>query len=222
MKHIAQLSTLIKSGALVTIVFLSALSLVHAQNLSSNLAQSGSVYSAYGIGYPVDLESGSATSHGVFGLSNVNQEVLGLSNPGSWSQSYYTQGASGLGFKNLRLKNATTEARSTLFEKGYLQLLFPLKSNELGLSVGLYPVTRSNLRILNEDTFESFGDTVTYQSEFQQFGGMNKFEMGLGWKITEQISIGYAPSVAFFTMEDSETFNFSSSLYAQQTQKLKC
>jgi hypothetical protein len=220
MKHIAQLSTLIKSGALVTIVFLSALSLVHAQNLSSNLAQSGSVYSAYGIGYPVDLESGSATSHGVFGLSNVNQEVLGLSNPGSWSQSYYTQGASGLGFKNLRLKNATTEARSTLFEKGYLQLLFPLKSNELGLSVGLYPVTRSNLRILNEDTFESFGDTVTYQSQFQQFGGMNKFELGLGWKITEQISIGYAPSVAFFTMEDSETFNFSSSLYAQQTQKL--
>ena len=210
-----------KGALLLAAVFiLGSQTYIGAQNLSSNLAQSGSVYSAYGVGYPVDLETGSAKAHGVFGLSSVNQEVVGLSNPGLWSQSYYTQGASGLDFKNLRLKNSTTEARSTLFEKGYLQLLFPIKSNELGLSVGLYPVTRSNLRIINEDTFDSFGDTVVYQSEFQQFGGINKFELGFGWKITENISIGYAPSVAFFTMENSEAFNFSSSLYAQQTQKL--
>jgi long-subunit fatty acid transport protein len=51
-------------------------------------------------------------------------------------------------------------------------------------------------------------------------GGLNKFEIGFGWKLNDQISIGYAPSVAFFSMETSEAFSFSSSLYSQQKQKL--
>ena len=61
---------------------------------------------------------------------------------------------------------------------------------------------------------------VGYNSELQQIGGVNKFEIGFGWKISDQISIGYAPSVAFFSMQTSEAFSFSSSLFSQQKQTL--
>ena len=125
-----------------------------------------------------------------------------------WAQTYYTQGASRVGLQNSQLKNTSNTGESTLFDKGYLQLLFPLKSSELGLSVGLYPVTRSNLKIINEEQFLTYGDTVGYNSELQQIGGLNKFEIGFGWKISDQISIGYAPSVAFFSMQTSEAFFF--------------
>lgn len=194
--------------------------LIKAQVQSSNLYSSGSIYSAYGIGYPVEIETGSAKSHGTFGITSVNQEVSGLTNPAFWSQTYYTQGASGLGLQNIQLKNTRTTGVSTLFDKGYLQLLLPFKSSELGVSIGLYPVTRSNLKLINNKEFLSYGDTVGYSSELQQIGGLNKFEVGFGWKVNDQISIGYAPSVAFFSLQTSEEFSFSSSLYSQQIQKL--
>ncbi len=191
-----------------------------AQVQSTNLYSSGSIYSAYGIGYPVEIETGSAKSHGIFGITSVNQEVAGLTNPAFWSQTYYTQGASGLGLQSIELKNTRTTGVSTLFEKGYLQLLFPIKSSEFGVSIGLYPVTRSNLKLISTEEFLSYGDTVGYNSELQQIGGLNKFEVGFGWEVNDQISIGYAPSVAFFSLRTSEAFSFSSSLYSQQIQKL--
>ncbi len=209
-----------KTALLALLIFLLSSPLLVAQIQSSNLYSSGSIYSAYGIGYPVEMETGSAKSHGIFGVTSVNQEVAGLTNPAFWSQTYYTQGASGIGLHSIQLKNTSSSGESALFEKGYLQLLFPLKSSELGVSVGLYPVTRSNLKIINEEQFLSYGDTVGYNSELQQMGGLNKFEIGFGWKLNDQISIGYAPSVAFFSMETSEAFSFSSSLYSQQKQKL--
>jgi hypothetical protein len=205
---------------LAILIFVLGSPLIMAQIQSTNLYSSGSIYSAYGIGYPVELETGSAKSHGILGLTSVNQEVAGLSNPAFWAQTYYTQGASGVGLQNSQLKNTSNTGESTLFDKGYLQLLFPLKSSELGLSVGLYPVTRSNLKIINEEQFLTYGDTVGYNSELQQIGGLNKFEIGFGWKISDQISIGYAPSVAFFSMQTSEAFSFSSSLFSQQKQTL--
>ena len=159
---------------LAILIFVLGSPLIMAQIQSTNLYSSGSIYSAYGIGYPVELETGSAKSHGILGLTSVNQEVAGLSNPAFWAQTYYTQGASGVGLQNSQLKNTSNTGESTLFDKGYLQLLFPLKSSELGLSVGLYPVTRSNLKIINEEQFLTYGDTVGYNSELQQIGGLNK------------------------------------------------
>ena len=139
-----------KTALLALLIFLLSSPLLVAQIQSSNLYSSGSIYSAYGIGYPVEMETGSAKSHGIFGVTSVNQEVAGLTNPAFWSQTYYAQGASGIGLHSIQLKNTSSSGESALFEKGYLQLLFPLKSSELGVSVGLYPVTRSNLKIINE------------------------------------------------------------------------
>ena len=45
--------------------------IIVAQIQSTNLYSSGSIYSAYGIGYPVEIETGSAKSHGIFGISSI-------------------------------------------------------------------------------------------------------------------------------------------------------
>lgn len=209
-----------KNSLLGLLLLIISTPIIVAQVQSTNLYSSGSIYSAYGIGYPVEIETGSAKSHGIFGISSVNQEVAGLTNPALWSQTYYTQGASDLSIQSIQLKNTRTTGESILFEKGYLQLLFPLKSSDLGVSVGLYPVTRSNLKLINTKEFLTYGDTVGYNSELQQIGGLNKFEVGFGWEVNDQISIGYAPSVAFFSLQTSEAFSFNSSLYSQQMQKL--
>ena len=85
-----------KSTLLTILILLLSSPLLVAQIQSSNLYSSGSIYSAYGIGYPVEMETGSAKSHGIFGITSVNQEVAGLTNSAFWSQTYYTQGASGI------------------------------------------------------------------------------------------------------------------------------
>ena len=85
--------------------------IIVAQIQSTNLYSSGSIYSAYGIGYPVEIETGSAKSHGIFGISSINQEVAGLTNPALWSQTYYTQGASDLSIQSIQLKNTSKEKK---------------------------------------------------------------------------------------------------------------
>ena len=84
---------------------------------STNLYSSGSIYSVYSIGYPVELETGSAKSHGILAFQALTKlpasAILAF-----WAQTYYTQGASGVGLQNSQLKNTSNTGESTLFEKG--------------------------------------------------------------------------------------------------------
>ena len=106
-------------------------------------------------------------------------------------------------------------------ETGYIHLLLPIKFGKIGLSVGLYPVTRANYRAVNTNSFQNtITNSVEYKNEMQSFGGINKFEVGIGFKLGKHFSFGYAPSVAFFTLKNSEAFTFNKIEYLDHNQEI--
>lgn len=185
----------------------------------SNEGIGGSPYSAYGLGLPIDITSQNFRAQGLFGVSGITQEITSLANPAIWGSTYFTQAITGLQVSKFNVESSTTSESSTNLSTGYIHVLFPISRGKLGLSVGLYPVTRSNFRVAEVGNFmTSATDTVSFANEIQSTGGVNKFEMGFGIKLTKNISLGYAPSVAFMTLKNSESFIFSSTNFLAQDQ----
>lgn len=80
----------------------------------------------------------------------------------------------------------------------------------MGVSIGMYPVTRANFKSVNVKSFNATATSeLEYTNEVQSFGGINKFELGFAFKLGENLSFGYAPSIAFLTLKNSEALDFN-------------
>lgn len=202
----------------VIIVFAATTSVSFAQTQSTSLAASGSIYSSIGVGYPIDVTSASQLSQGILGVSNINGETSGIANPALWAQTYFTQAGTGLSFSNYNIQTNTSSGTNNEIQPGYLHILFPVKPGKAGISLGLYPVTRSNFTALNEYDLEVGNDTYSYTNEINSTGGINKLEFGFGYQVNKNIAIGYAPSLAFINSTISESLDFSVSGFTDQYQ----
>lgn len=185
----------------------------------TNKGIGGSVYSVYGVGLPLDVAASNFKAQGLFGISGISQGITSLSNPALWNKSFFTQASTGLQLSSFDSKSSSGQNSTSNLASGYVHLLFPIYPGKLGVSLSLYPVTRSNFRVLDSGSFSSATDTVFYSNEVQSLGGVNKFEVGFGLKLTRNISIGYAPSIAFLTLEESQNILFSSSSFTSQDQR---
>lgn len=181
----------------------------------------GSPYSVFGLGMPQDITSDNFKGQGLLGVSGITQEMTSLSNPALWNRSYYTQAFTGINLSKFNLKTNSGGEETSNFGSGYLHTLFPIYPGKLGLSVSLYPVTRTDFRFVDSGTFMSSStDTVAYANEIRNSGGLNKFEVGFGLKLTKHLSFGYAPSVAFMTLQSDESLTFSSGSFNAQDQSV--
>lgn len=180
----------------------------------------GSPYSAYGIGMPLDISSHNFRGQGILGVSGTaNEFTATLANPALWGQTFITQGTTTFQLSKFKIDNGSATQQNSNLESGHLQILLPLARGKTGLSFNLYPVTQSNFRTLDSGTFLSAGsDTVTYANEVQTSGGINKFEIGFGFKLTKHLYVGYAPSVAFLTLDKSENIFFDTPGFTSQNQ----
>jgi hypothetical protein len=183
---------------------------VNAQTSTTNQARGGSIYSSIGVGFPIDNTADGLKAQGILGISNVNRETSALANPALWAQNFYTQATTGFELSRASVESSNSSSKKVNLQTGFLHLLFPVKPGKVGVSLGLYPVTRASFKSTNTGGFDrTASDMVNYTNEIQSFGGINKLEIGVGVKLTDQISIGYAPSIAFLTLQNSESFTFS-------------
>lgn len=200
--------------------------LIAAVFSSSSIAQEssegigGSVYSLYGIGLPQDVTSHNFKGQGLLGVSGITLEITSLANPALWNRSYFTQASTGLQLDNHTAKNSSASNSSSSLTSGYLHLLLPVSVGKLGLSLSLYPVTRSNFSVVTDNELNTGAETIAYSSEIQNTGGVNKFEAGFGLKLTDNLSFGYAPAIAFMTLRSNEQLLFNSSIFNAQDQSL--
>lgn len=191
-----------------------------AQTGNSAEARGGSVYSAIGVGFPMDNTSSGLLAQGILGLTNVNRETSSLANPGLWAETFYTQAGTGLQLSRSNVETATSSGTNINLQTGFLHVLFPVKPGKVGLSFGLYPVTRSNYRSVNSVSFQNSATTqIDYSNEVQSFGGLNKFEIGIAFKLGEKFSFGYAPSVAFLSLKNTEALDFNIVGYQDHSQE---
>lgn len=169
----------------------------------SSEISAGTEYSYFGIGFPVLNNTALERGMGIEGISFNELQSPGLANPGFWGRGSYSRATMNFDFKTFSISGSDVSAQRTLLEVGSFQAVFPISKNRLGLSVSLYPEVRSSYQTgAQEVTINNASGIDSYLFDKSGTGGVSKFEIGLGWRPTQNFSIGYAPSYAFLTERD--------------------
>ncbi|NGP87526.1 hypothetical protein [Fodinibius halophilus] len=202
---------------LIAVVFCFTSSVSWAQSAIGSEASNGSIYSKLGVGYPVSIANTSSSSSGLLGVSFNESSVGNLANPAHWGSTVYGLGAGGLDITSYTASSNNAEVTNVEFGVKQFQLQLPIIRGKLGLSGSFAPLTNTSYQ--NFDLRQQIidrgaaQDTLQYVIQNEGTGGVNSAELGLGWKINENISIGYAASAVFISHEDEYTSNFINSEY---------
>jgi hypothetical protein len=189
---------------------------------SNNELNSGSSYSYYGTGFPLQNSNTNEKGMGVFGISYRNVDSPSLSNPAFWSSEIYSQASVNFAFKNLSVSDSQGSGANSLLQIDSFQATFPLKKDKLGLSISLYPKTRSNYNVISsEQVVANDGSTIGLTSNKVGTGGVTNFEFGLSYKLNNNFSFGYASGYSFLREKDTESLvlldgNITSSIVTKQ------
>ena len=188
----------------------------------SNELNSGSAYSYYGTGLPYQNNSASEKGMGVFGISYRNLNSPSLANPAFWGSAVYSQVSVNFGYKNLSVSDTEETGANSLLQIDSFQALFPLKKAKLGLSVSLYPKTRTNYNVISsQQVTANDGREIGLSSNKVGTGGVTNFEFGLSYKVNDNFSLGYASAYSFLREKDTESLilvgdNITSSVINKQ------
>lgn len=203
---------------IITTALLGLFTNVQAQS-SDDKARSGSVYSNLGAGLPLDYVSSGAEGSGVPGVSYQEPYTSGYSNPAHWGNSNVTTASGGVSLQNYNATDNSSESINTVVTPNQLNLQIPLLRNRLGVSAGMNPVTRSNFRTFTNGThyLGSGAEQDTLYSSIQNSGngGINALELGVGFRLTDNIFLGYAGSLLFSSVENNLSAFFSDDDYQQ-------
>jgi hypothetical protein len=197
---------------LVLLVFLFPVSKAFAQIEGASESRSGSFYSLFGVGYPTDNNNARELGLGIIGVSLDNMQSNSLQNPALWGRNTLSTASTGLNLSKYQASSQNASNVNALLEVGYFQVTLPIMREKFGVSASMYSVTRSNYRFVTIDSaIASANNVVNYASDIRGAGGINKLEVGFGWSINKNISIGYAPSLTFVTQNNSQDVFFNKS-----------
>lgn len=182
-----------------------------SQIIEESLSRSGSIYSGIGLGMPVNNNSSNTNGMGLSGVATFSPFAPSISNPAQWGKSEFSQGQLTLGLTNFRATDNISTAQNSRFTFESFQFVFPLLRNQLGASISFTPVTRADFARVNQGTLESseLDEPVEYFTTTIGAGGINRFELGLGYQFNNNISIGYAASAYLSTLSEELTTSFS-------------
>jgi hypothetical protein len=148
---------------------------------------------------------------GLSGVATYSPFAPSLSNPAQWGKSEFSQGQLTLGLTNYRTSDNFASAQNSRFTFESFQFVFPLLRNKLGASISFTPYTRADFARVNQGVLESadFDTPVDFITTTVGAGGINRFELGLGYQLNDNISIGYAGSAYLSTLTEELSTNFS-------------
>ncbi len=182
-----------------------------------SMGSEGTIYSEIGVGMPADLSTSTAEGLGVFGVSFIEPQVPSLSNPAQWGFTDYGIASGGFGIRNTRASDRSAQSSSMLLSATDFQIQLPLLRQELGISAAFYPSSRSTYRFSRSGTriagSGADADTLQYELARSGSGGINNIELGLGWRINDYVSVGYAPKLVFASVRDRYSTTFDSDLH---------
>ncbi len=166
---------------------------------AQDIWKGGSAYSHYGLGTPYDFRASFANGMGVYGVAIHDSRVPNMANPASWSRTVFTNASGVFEINSYDAESRDIQYSSTRFQSGPFQFVMPVLRDRLGVSLSISPVTASrftlqNLYMLSPDENHT-DENLLYVTENQGSGGINRLELGLGYRITRSLSVGYAPSL---------------------------
>lgn len=175
-------------------------------------AQSGSVYTRYGIG---DLEFGYSPKMmgiGELGISHLDPDHLMISNPASWSVLSRTRIEFSLGYRGVRISDAYQSNYTSETDFKGFTIGFPV-SREYGVGVvaGLVPYSRVSYEA---EEFIKVEDEVipSYKVLYEGRGGLSKIFLGTSFFIPFGFSAGLTLDYYFGNQSYFSTIEFDNNV----------
>lgn len=172
----------------------------------------GTIYSRYGFGMLQEFSSSQIEAMGGGGTALRSLNYINFRNPASWSYQELTRAVAGARVQRLAATDATD--RTSNLTSGTLttaQFSFPILRRKLGVGLALKPYARTNYRVLMDDqelTRTASSDTALYEVNFEGRGGLQQVVGGLGYRLTDQLSVGANVHFVFGTYEDGRRIEF--------------
>lgn len=179
--------------------------IVKAQN------EANSPYSLFGLGSQYETNYGSIPALGGSGIAIPSKRFINNLNPASLSFIDKNSFLFDLGGKSSSTSytNQTTQEVKNNFYFSHLGFAFPVTSRS-GASFGLRPFTNAAYQITNLE-LPVQGSNETYFISVIGKGGLNSFDFSYGYKILNNLSLGFSGSVIFGTIEEARTLNIAAS-----------
>lgn len=197
------------------LLFVLAPLLALSQVIEPDKSRSGSIYSSIGLGSLANQNSSYVNGMGLTGVSTPNEFAPSLSNPAHWGSANFTQAQLSLSMINFEASDEFSSSKNSRFSFENFQFVFPLLRNQLGASISFTPVTHSNFAKINQGSFQipTTGNEIDFATNTIGSGGVNRFEFGLGYKLNENISLGYAASGYILSKNEDISTTFSDSRF---------
>ncbi len=167
----------------------------------------GTIYSRFGVGSLLDFSSSQSQAMGGGGYALRSLNYNPDANPALWSDQVYTRLSGGASYQSVSVEN--DRGNSSRLSSGNVQAIqfnFPLYERTLGVGLSFQPYSRSNYNVVDSDTSTSIsvgGQSVTASSEriFSGSGGLHRLRGGLGYRITDMLSVGASADFLFGVTE---------------------
>ncbi len=177
----------------------------------------GSAYSHFALGAPNDFRASYAKGMGVYGVALHDPTVPGISNPAIWSRAVFTNASGAFEISSYDATSRDTQYRSTQFHSGPFQVVMPLRRDRIGINLSLSPLTSSRFTTQRESLLapdeNHTGEELNYVTESKGNGGINRVELGIGYRLTSSLSVGYAPSLLIGNIRRDQTVFFDNPDY---------
>lgn len=184
------------TGVLLIAALMGATFPASAQNTGD-----GSIYSAFGIGELTSYGSSQIEAMGGGGVAMRSFNYANFSNPAALGDQVLARIAGGVQFQTISFTDGDNSSRLGQGALNAVQLSFPLIERELGIGVSLAPYTRVNYRVRETGSLAS-PDSVLYGVDSEGRGGLHTIEGAIGYRISNNVSIGASIGYLFGIMED--------------------
>jgi hypothetical protein len=187
------------------------ISLILLFSVYSLNAQSGSVYSRYGIG---DLELGYSAKMiaiGEIGTTQLDPDHLVVSNPASWSALTRTRIEFSFGYKGVLISDATQSNFTSETDFKGFTFGFPVsRANGIGVVAGLVPYSRVSYKAV--ENVKSENELFpSYKVNYEGKGGLSKIFLGSSVGLPFGISAGATLDYYFGNQNYLSTVEFDNS-----------
>jgi hypothetical protein len=170
-------------------------------------AQTGSLspYSRYGIG---DLHAEGftyQTAMGGAGSATGSSFYINYLNPASYVHDTVTIFEFGLRGEYATYKTSDQSVSTSSGNFSHFCLAFPVKKFHWSASLGIAPVSSVGYDL---NLYENVQNIGTVRNSYQGDGGLSRFFMGHGFRITKNLSAGVNVSYLFGTIENTKSVEF--------------
>lgn len=179
----------------------------------------GTAYSRFGLGERLSFSSSQSQMMGGAAVALRSSTYNGLDNPALWSDMGLTQFSIAAQYEGVEIENAVGD--QTQLSSGVLaglQFGVPLLSNRLGLTLGFRPFSRVNYLAVRDGFVQDPDfpeDSLGYRLNFEGDGGLQQAQLGLGYRLSPNVSIGASVDVLFGTIDYRERTEFTTTNIAE-------